>query len=254
MIRSMAILVLLVGAVALAQTVNPPKKQSPPAKTAAPSTSSGQAAPRARVATNVKSFELAPPPKVNAVAGVIGASRGTTTSVAAVALAPKLTRLYGSSPRFSWSNTSGARQFAFELTDEDGNEVFHDTTAGSDYQYPADAPKLRPGSAYYWSVEPLPQGSGMAPSEAVGFVVLTGEERDAVDAAAKNNADPLARARAYRAAGLWYDAVGAYSDLIREHPSDARLYRERSEIFAQIPATAAAAKADSEKASALSGK
>ncbi|MGI9101652.1 MAG: DUF928 domain-containing protein [Terriglobales bacterium] len=245
--------VLLVSQAAVTTGQNPPKKQEPP-KTKV--STSVPAPARQRVATNIRAFELAPPVKPAAVAGVIGASRGVGGNAAAVALAPRLARVY-SRPRFYWRAAAAVRQVSVLVTDEDGNEVFHDVASGTEYQYPADAPAFKPGSIYYWSVQADPPSGATTPSEVVGFVVVTGEEREEMEASLRkldglaDSEAALARARAYRDAGLWYETVAGFTDLIRARPSDARLYRERAEVFAQIPATIDQATADQQKADAL---
>jgi hypothetical protein len=48
---------------------------------------------------------------------------------------------------------------------------------------------------------------------------------------------------------LWYDAIAAYSQIISENRNYAGAYRERAQIYAQLPETEALANQDMEEAS-----
>jgi hypothetical protein len=58
----------------------------------------------------------------------------------------------------------------------------------------------------------------------------------------------LARAQLFRDHRLWYDALGAYGDLIEKHPDRAGLYEQRSAIYAQLEPTQELAARDAARA------
>ena len=53
---------------------------------------------------------------------------------------------------------------------------------------------------------------------------------------------------------LWYDAIGAYTELIAHSPDRAEAYEKRGMIYAQIAATQPLADADFSRADGLIGK
>ena len=222
---------LLLGAQSNQQAGSKPETKAPPPQK------------RQRVTTDVSKFELAPASKVAQSAGVAGATRGTGDQAAPVALAPRLTRLYGPSPVFIWSFGPKVRQFVFILTDEDQEEIYRADVTRAQFQYPNDAPRLEPGKTYYWYVEPQPKALGMTRSEPAGFQVISGAELKAVEqklaeiGASESFESGLARAQLFRDHGLWYDALSAYSELIERNPNQAELYQQRGAIYAQLEPT-----------------
>lgn len=202
---------------------------------------------RKRVVSDMSGFELTPPDKLQKQTTVVGATRGLKPPPP-VPLAPYLAKVLGAQPLFMW--TSKGKDLTFVLQDEAGKEVVRKPVAENKYRY--DGPPLEAGKTYSWTVQ---FRNGVA-SEASSLQVVDAGERKAVDAAlAKVKGQgldaELQRARILGVHRLWYDAVGAYTDLIARHPDRAQPYEERGMILAQIPRTQAAADEDFARADGL---
>lgn len=232
---------------------------TPPASTAAPPAAAkpAKAAPvkKPRVVTVLAGFDLLDKDALKKQSMAAGASRDLGS--APVALAPRLGKVYGLTPEFCWNGATGAGQYVFTLWDDAQNAVYRGDVKGYRFRYPAGATALVPGKTYFWTVETPPSMSGSQQSEPVGFVVVSGEQRAAVEqklAAAGSGEGydaELARARAYTDARLWYDAVGAYLALMHKYPAKAELYDARGTLFAQLPVTRKDADQDFEHAEQL---
>ena len=195
---------------------------------------------RARVVTDLSGFDLLESSKLKKQTQVPGATRGMPRPVA---LAPRLGKLYGDQPVFSWKLEGKAKGFLFILWNDAQAELFRAEVAGSEYRYPVTAPVLEPGKTYFWTVEVTSAMLGGEPSAPAGFLRLNAAQRAEVekDLAAAASTDPyqsgLARARVFTNHRLWYDAISAYTDLIAAYPNRAELYEERGMIYAQMETT-----------------
>ena len=227
-------------------------------KPAAPAKTEAAPAPkpaRKRVVTDLAGFDLLATAKLKTQTMVAGGTRGAARPVA---LAPRLGKLFGTRPTFHWSFDGAAQNFIFSVLDDQQNEVLRQDVQGLAFTYPESAPALQPGKTYFWTIEPA-TAALTEPSAPSGFVVLDAQQRADVEKSLKTAAgsgyeSALARARAFTQHRLWYDAVGAYTELIRDHPGRAELYEERGAIFAQLPATEALADADFARADSFSNK
>ncbi len=167
-----------------------------------------------------------------------------------VALAPRLGKLYGNQPVFSWRYEGRAKNFLFILWDDAEKELFRSEVSGFEYRYPATAPALEPGKTYFWTVEVASAMLAGEPSSPAGFLCLSTTQRAEIekDIAASAGADDyrsgLARARVFRDRRLWYDALDAYSALIARYPERAEPYEERGMIYAQFETTEPLAEKD----------
>ena len=136
--------------------------QAPPAKPG-----QGQAKPaeskkpRARVVTDLSGFDLLESSKLKKQTQVPGGTRGMPRPVA---LAPRLGKLYGDQPAFSWKLEGKAKNFLFILWNDAQAELFRAEVTGSEYRYPATAPALEPGKTYFWTVEVTSNMFGGEPS------------------------------------------------------------------------------------------
>lgn len=210
--------------------------------------------PRARVVTDLSGFDLLESSKLKKQTQVAGATRGMASPVA---LAPRLGKLYGDQPTFSWKFEGKAKNFLFILQDDAQTELFRAEVSGYEYRYPATAPALQPGKTYFWTVEVASTMFGGEPSAPAGILRLNGAQRAEVekDLAATASSDEyqagLARGRAFRDRRLWYDALDAYSGLIARYPERAELYEERGMVYAQLEATKVLADQDFARADEL---
>jgi len=231
------------------QTSKPPEKK--PAEPAKPPEAKKPA--RSRVVTDLSGFDLLDPGKAKKQTMVAGATRGGPR---AAALAPRLAKLYGSTPVFRWNYPGQAGKFIFVLRDDSDAELLRTEVSGTAFRYPASAPPLAPGRTYFWTVEPVVVMLA-EPSAPVGFVVIPAAQREETDhRLAKLKTDNAYAAACERAQiltdqRLWYDAIGAYTDLIAQYPDRAELYENRGAIYVQLEVTQALADQDFVRADEL---
>ena len=229
------------------QTVpaNPPDRQ--PAKN-----EGDKKPPRKRIVSDLSGFDLLGSGKQTMVAGA------TRALPRPVALAPKLGKLYGAEPLLVWSYEGDVRKFVFVLEDESQKEIYRAEVAGTEFQYPKDAPPLVPGKTYFWMAEVSLGMLGDVESTPVGILVASAEQRAEVEKELSAASSPdvylraLARAQVFTKYRLWYDAVAAYDGLIARFPNRAELYEQRGTIYAQLDATKALSQQDFARADALS--
>ena len=185
-------------------------------------------------------------------------SRGGGASTTEL-FAPGLGLSYSTRPVFYWQTAKGGGATSFRLYDANDDEVFEiDVTGKSSFVYPEQAPELKPGATYRWTVEA--RGIGMTePPPPTRFTVLSGAERQKVqdslaDLRGNGKSDRVERAQLFADDRLWYDALAAYSQLIADYPNDAALYQERAEIYDSLPQTRELAAEDMARAKSPSGK
>lgn len=223
--------------------------QTPPPATTAAKPATAAPVKRPRVVTVLTGFDLLDKDALKKQTMAAGASRGES-GAAPTALAPHLGKVYDTAPEFYWVDAAGGGKYVFTVWDDAQNVVYRTEVSGYRARYPATAPKLEQGKTYFWTVETPPSMSGNQQSTPVGFVVISGEQRAAVEqklAAAKGSdafAAELAKARVFTDARLWYDAISAYTHMMQKYPARAELYEARGTLFAQLPATQADADQD----------
>lgn len=211
---------------------------------------------RKPVVPDYSKFELEDPSKLKSEPMQIGATRGGP-GAKPIPQAPRLGKVYGLQPQFRWIYEGLARALLLILYREDLTELYRMGVATNPFTYPAEAPALKPGSKYFWSVEILGSGPNPSPPELVGFVVAAAEERAQIEKALTNlnarNAYEQARARArlFAEHGVWYDALAAYSELIAQYPTRPELFEQRGRIYAQLKVTEPLAEEDLTRASEL---
>ena len=211
---------------------------------------------RPRVVTDLSGFDLLDPGKAKKQTMVAGATRGTPR---ATALAPRLGKLYGSNPLFQWSYPGKAQRFVFVLTDDNQAELLRTEVTGTEFRYPTTAPQFAPGKTYFWTIEPA-AAMLAEPSRPVGFVAIPAAQRQEMEQRITSikTADAYAagceRAQLFTDQRLWYDAIGAYTDLIARYPDRAELYEKRGAIYAQFEVTQELADKDFARAEELKSK
>jgi hypothetical protein len=200
-----------------------------------------------RVRTQLKGFDIAPT-SGKAPNQIGGASRGLGNIVL---YAPKLGKSYSLTPTFYWNADDANAEYTFKLSalTATASPLFTVKVKGGKFVYPSDAPALMPAETYVWSVQPENDLMGAPASASV--LIVGGTARDAVEAAlakAKTSGDPSAAAKIYVENRLWFDAVAEYTSLIEAHPDMSSFYKERAEIYDQLPETQSLADADLTKA------
>jgi len=247
------IAILIVGSwAAFAQQ---PSSSTPPSGKQ-PSNSANKTAPDKtppkRVVADLSGFEL-DPKKTKSQGLQLGAgSRGASTPPALYA--PSLGKAYSLRPVLSWGNSPGAQKFTFRLYDSNDDEVYEQDVAGNlrTFTYPQDAPPLKAGATYSWTVQAV-AAQLVEPPEPVRIMLVAGAERKSIEQSLEKTKgdtlpDRLKRAQILVDHRLWYDAVAEYSQLISENRENLDLYQQRARIYAQLPQTQTLADQDLEQA------
>jgi len=212
------------------------QKPKPSAKDA--STDETSKPPPKRMALPVGGWELAAPSDLAGQPGGIAAARDISELQL---LAPRLGKMYGAKPLFAWNYKGQAREFTFVLRDDQRAEMLREKVAEKEYRpWTGALPQLKTAKLYSWEIEFSGQ---LEPSPTARFTVVSAEERAAIEQALARvaNSDDyqgaLARARVYTEHRLWYDAIGAYTNLIGRYPGRAEAYNERGGIYEQLEIT-----------------
>jgi len=211
---------------------------------------------RTRVVTDLAGFDLVDAKKLAGQPMVVGATRGEHP---VVPLAPRLGKLYGGHPVFAWSYDDGAAKFTFVLSDESNTDIFRAEVSGTQFRYPANAPALKDGGIYFWSVSTPTSLVSSAASFPSGIQVVTAAERMEIDKKLANISGDtyhtrVARAQVFTDARLWYDAIDAYNALIQRFPDHEELYERRGTIYAQLACTQSLAEDDLARAEKAGGE
>jgi hypothetical protein len=207
-----------------------------------------------RGVADLSGFELEDASKARAENAKLGATRGGSEPKL---LAPQRAKFYGANALFAWSYGGKANQFAVVFADQGNNEVFRGEVNGKEYHLPQKAYPFEPGKLYSWSVDIQPPMIGVNPSHPSEFVVVFDAERRQIEKAlagipkGDEYRGGLARARIFTGHRLWFDAIGAYTDLIAKFPNHAELYEARGTIYSQLEITKPLADADFARADQL---
>jgi hypothetical protein len=212
-----------------------------------PSPANPTAKPKRKVLdADLSGFDISDNKSDKKVTTMLGGSR-TAAIPSAILLAPKRAKLYGQSATFDWSFTGHNEGYVLIITDEDETQLVHQQLKEPHYRLDPSAAKLQPGQTYYWRVQVLPNPLASEPLE---FEVVSAEERQTITKAiaAIPATDPyqsaLAKAQILTDHRLWFDALGAYDDLIAKYPDRSKLYNQRGAIYAQVSATKSLSESD----------
>ena len=226
------------------------QQQAPPKEASQPSVTTGESRPanhlQKRVHIDLTGFELdktAQPTSSTQVGGGTRDIGGVT-----ILLAPRLARVYTAHPVFDWTHSAQAQNFEFRLFDEKGSLLYKSRVTGREFHYPEDAPPLQADTSYEWSVQPEVALLGRA-SARLSFIRIPASEIAEVSTALHqvDAADELQLAQGAQiltAHRLWFDAVEAYSHLIKRYPYNAAYHEKRGEIYDQLSVTSALAEED----------
>jgi hypothetical protein len=187
---------------------------------------------------DLQGFELSDDKNVHTA---VGGTRGEHPL--AKLLAPRVARIYGPAALFQWSVENpdhGKEGYVFTIVDENEARIVSEQVTAPSYKLPAGFSKLRPGESYYWRVKVLPY---TMLGEGQDFMMVSAEEGKQIEKelAAIPPGDPyeagFARARVFVAHHLWFDSIGAYTELIEKFPNRAELYEDRAAIYSSVDAT-----------------
>ena len=224
-----------------------------PAQKNDPGTGKPAANPKKKLLeADLQGFELSDDKNVHTT---VGGTRGVENALSlATLLAPKVAKLYGSSALFQWSTKNPGDGYIFTIVDEDEARVVREQLKDQSYRLADGLSKLKAGETYQWKVQVLPQ---TVPGVGSDFMMVSDQERQQIDKdlAAVSTGDPyeagFKRARVFVEHHLWFDAIGAYSELIEKYPSRAELYEDRGAIYSSMAVTRELGEKDRAKAAAL---
>jgi hypothetical protein len=232
---------------ALTLLIIPPSRAQQPKPDPKSTTPDPTAKPKRKVLdADLSGFDISDPKSEKKVTTMLGGSR-TAAIPSAVLLAPHRAKFLGQSATLEWSFSGHNEGYILIITDEDETQLLHQQLKETHYRLDSPATKFQPGQTYYWRVQVLPNPLASEPLE---FEVVSAEERQAIDkvVAVIPAGDPyrsaLGRAKIFTYHRLWFDALGAYDDLIAKYPDHPELYDQRGAIYAQIPATKPLSEAD----------
>jgi Domain of Unknown Function (DUF928) len=207
------------------------------AQASAPPTAKPATGNPARVRTKLDGFDITPK-SGKSPNQVGGASRGLGRITL---LAPTMCKAYTLTPTFFWGPDDQQSEYIFRLTEASAsqNPLYETKVVGGHFIYPESAPALKPGATYAWSVQPAIDMMG-GPASA-SFLLLGGTDRDVVGAAlvrAQTSQDPAeAQAKVFMDMRVWFDALTAYSNLIKQYPARAEFHKARADLYDQLPET-----------------
>jgi hypothetical protein len=163
-------------------------------------------------------------------------------------LAPRFARVYTAHPVFQWSHTTQAQNFEFRLFDTSGDLLYKAQTSGRELRYPDDAPQLQPGTVYAWNVQPETTLLGGV-SATYRFIRVAQAEIEEISKALEQigsggKSKLEGRAQLFTDRRLWFDAVQALSELIRDNADDAELFERRGTVYDQLHVTKSLAEED----------
>jgi hypothetical protein len=248
--RLILCMLLIPGVIPAAAQQSPSKTPAKP-DAAATADNTGKP-PKKKLDADLSGFDLSDD-KSKKVSTMFGGSRGVAFPSATL-YAPKRAKLYGGPALFQWTSEGHNDGYVFLITDEDETQIVKQPLTESHFRLPSLTGKLQPGEAYYWRVQVLPSTVAGEPLE---IVMASAAERRQIDKelAAANGTDAyqtaLSRAQVYRKHRLWFDAIGAYTDIIEKYPDRAELYEQRGAIYSQIDSTSKLGEADASRAAML---
>jgi hypothetical protein len=228
--------------------------QQPPAGTKQdPKTDATSAKPKRKLDADLSGFDVSDDKSGKKVSTMLGGSRSVAVPSATL-LAPYRAKFYGASAEFSWSFAGHTEGYLLVVTDEDETQIIREQVKAPHYRINSLPKNLQPGETYFWRVQVLPNTLASEPLE---FVTVSAEERNAIDRAiaaipaGDSYQAALVRARILVDHRLWFDALGAYNELIAKYPDRSELYEDRGTIYAQIPVTKPLSDADLARATQL---
>ena len=185
-----------------------------------------------RAYTDLSGFDLAAKNDTHATQ-IGGGTRGVGGET--TFYAPNKGRSFDLHPTVRWTTTAKTQKFIVTFMDSSGTAIYQKEVNSRTYRYADEAPALKPGSTYLWTVEPSNRFMGMrsAPAE----IVVVGEpERLQIRDELTDKEDELSQANVFVEHKIWYDAVEKLSRLIEKQPSP-DLYERRAEIYEQVSNT-----------------
>jgi hypothetical protein len=157
-------------------------------------------------------------------------------------VSPRQTRVRAARPTFHWKIEDAALELRLTVYHESGVHWQHDLSGVTSIAYPADAPELKPGVSYSWTLETTdPLVSPPLRTSAVFFEVIAPEDAKSLESelATIDGKKPgavsyrLMRASLFFDRGLVEDAIGETQAAIAADPDNGTLHAILGRLYAE---------------------
>ena len=176
----------------------------------------------------------------------ISGLRSGDKASALVPVAPVQTKVRGANPTFTWKIDDPSLELRFTVYNESGVHWQSDIADASTLAYPADAPALKPGVSYSWTLETTdPMVSPPLRTTAAFFEVIAPDDVASLDKelAAIDEQKPgevtyrLMRASLFFDRGLVEDAINETETALASDPENASLHAILGRLYAETGRT-----------------
>lgn len=176
----------------------------------------------------------------------ISGLRSGEKASALVPMSPVMTKVQSAAPTFAWKIDDPSLELRFTLYNESGVQWKTDVTDATTLAYPADAPALKPGVSYSWTLEttdplvspPLRTTAAFFEIIAPDDVAALGKELAAIDQNKPGEVTyRLMRASVYFDRGLVADAIGETETALASDPDNASLHAILGKLYAETGRT-----------------
>ena len=94
--------------------------------------------------------------------------------------------------------------------------------------------QLKPDVEYQWSISVVPNPNERSSDVMAGGALKRVGVPQSIAARRAQTTDKAQLARLYASAGIWYDAIALYSELIEQRPGDRALRESRAALLEQV--------------------
>jgi Tetratricopeptide repeat len=172
--------------------------------------------------------------------------RSAEKASALVPISPCQTRVRDARPTFRWQIDDPSTELQLTVYNESGVQWQHKVSGATSFAYPADAPELKPGVSYSWTLETTdPMVSPPLRTSAVFFEVLAKDQAESLerDLAGIDAKKPgavsyrLMRASMFFDRGLVDDAIGETQAALAADPGNDSLHMILGRLYAETGRT-----------------
>lgn len=171
----------------------------------------------------------------------LSALRGAADG-APVLLEPRKSELLDGRPSFRWRTVEGATRYRLAVSGDQG-ELWSRETAGTAFDYPADASALSPGSDFLWEVRALSDQGELRREGSYGHVLAENEAKGVRESLARigaNAGGPESPAARFLSGsylfgrGLFRDAAGQFEALSRLSPGSPTPHEALGNVYRAV--------------------
>jgi hypothetical protein len=180
--------------------------------------------------------------KTSEGSGSISGLRSGEKAAALVPVSPVQSKVRDTHPTFTWTANDPSVELRIAVYDNSGVQWQSDVSGATAFAYPTDAPTLKPGVSYSWTLESTdPLVSPPLRTTAAFFEILAPEDATALDTelAAIDQKKPGAttyhvlRASVFFDRGLVADAIGETEKAVAADPDNNSLHAILGRLYAE---------------------